>query len=208
MPEIQSAVRRDPEPGSGPRSAAHDAPPTRCLRGPVAHSVPRAAGPDALRRRNPPRRGSTTALPRFSGRSSARTWLLSIARRVVVDQIRHKQSRPRTQHGIDVEQVLESYRPVGGFEKMVEIRLLLDGLDEVTRNKRDTVIRQITELSEKYRANQFMVSCRGAAYNVRINVAAMDDKSPGEPLVADVVELVARTREFTAKATAAVEAAI
>ena len=36
----------------------------------------------------------------------------------------------------------------------------------------------------------------------------MDDKSPGEPLVADVVELVARTREFTAKATAAVEAAI
>ena len=27
------------------------------------------------------------ALPRFAGRSSARTWLLSIARRVVVDQI-------------------------------------------------------------------------------------------------------------------------
>src|SRR5688572_19229587 len=51
-------------------------------------------------------------------------------------------------------------------------------------------------------------ACRGAAYNVRINVAAMDDKSPGEPLVADVVELVARTSEFTARATAAVEAAI
>ena len=29
-----------------------------------------------------------SALPRFAGRSSARTWLLSIARRVVVDQIR------------------------------------------------------------------------------------------------------------------------
>ncbi|MGA5535836.1 sigma-70 family RNA polymerase sigma factor [Mycolicibacterium nivoides] len=50
-----------------------------------------------------------TALPRFSGRSSARTWLLSIARRVVVDQ-------------------------VGGFEKMVEIRLLLDGLDPDRRH--------------------------------------------------------------------------
>ena len=51
-------------------------------------------------------------------------------------------------------------------------------------------------------------ACRGAAYNVRINVAAMDDKSRGEPLVADVVELVARTSEFAAKATAAVEAAM
>ena len=51
-------------------------------------------------------------------------------------------------------------------------------------------------------------ACRGAAYNVRINIAAMDDRSLGEPLVADVVELVARTREFAAKATAAVEAAI
>ena len=34
------------------------------------------------------------ALPRFSGRSSARTWLLSIARRTAVDQIRYKQARP------------------------------------------------------------------------------------------------------------------
>ena len=33
---------------------------------------------------------------RFSGRSSARTWLLSIARRVVVDHIRYERSRPRT----------------------------------------------------------------------------------------------------------------
>ncbi|MCV7066857.1 RNA polymerase sigma factor SigC [Mycolicibacterium houstonense] len=75
-----------------------------------------------------------SALPRFGGRSSARTWLLSIARRVVVDQIRHKQSRPRTQPGVAVEQVLDSYRPVGGFEKMVEIRLLLDGLDADRRH--------------------------------------------------------------------------
>jgi glutamate formiminotransferase/formiminotetrahydrofolate cyclodeaminase len=51
-------------------------------------------------------------------------------------------------------------------------------------------------------------ACRGAAYNVRINIAAMDDKSAGGPLVADVVELVARTKELAAKATAAVEAAI
>lgn len=33
------------------------------------------------------------ALPRFAGRSSARTWLLSIARRVVVDKVRRNQAR-------------------------------------------------------------------------------------------------------------------
>lgn len=70
-----------------------------------------------------------TALPRFTGRSSARTWLLSIARRAVVDDIRRKQSRPRTQFALDVERVLDDYRPVRGFEDMVEVRMLLDGLD-------------------------------------------------------------------------------
>jgi formiminotetrahydrofolate cyclodeaminase len=51
-------------------------------------------------------------------------------------------------------------------------------------------------------------ACRGAAYNVRINVAALDDKSLGEALVAEAKELVARTGRFAAQATAAVEAAI
>jgi len=35
------------------------------------------------------------ALPSFAGRSSARTWLLSIARRVAADQIRRTMTRPR-----------------------------------------------------------------------------------------------------------------
>lgn len=35
------------------------------------------------------------ALSRFEGRSSARTWLLAIARRVIVDQVRHELARPR-----------------------------------------------------------------------------------------------------------------
>ncbi|MDN4517442.1 RNA polymerase sigma factor SigC [Mycolicibacterium austroafricanum] len=74
------------------------------------------------------------SLPRFSGRSSARTWLLSIARRVVVDQIRRNQARPRTQHTVDVDVILERHRPVQGFENLVEIRVLLDGLDEDRRH--------------------------------------------------------------------------
>ena len=51
-------------------------------------------------------------------------------------------------------------------------------------------------------------ACRGAAYNVRINVAALDDKSRGASFVAEAKELVARTSAFTAQATAAVEAAL
>ncbi|KDE97967.1 RNA polymerase sigma factor SigC [Mycolicibacterium aromaticivorans JS19b1 = JCM 16368] len=74
------------------------------------------------------------ALPRFSGRSSARTWLLSIARRVVVDQIRRNQARPRTTSAVDLEQVLDSRRSAGRFEDITEIRMLLDGLDTDRRN--------------------------------------------------------------------------
>ncbi|MDT0345398.1 sigma-70 family RNA polymerase sigma factor [Streptomyces litchfieldiae] len=33
-------------------------------------------------------------LPRFAGRSSARTWLFSIARRAVVDRVRYDKARP------------------------------------------------------------------------------------------------------------------
>ena len=35
------------------------------------------------------------ALPRFKARSSARTWLLSLARRAWVDSVRHDMARPR-----------------------------------------------------------------------------------------------------------------
>jgi glutamate formiminotransferase/formiminotetrahydrofolate cyclodeaminase len=51
-------------------------------------------------------------------------------------------------------------------------------------------------------------ACRGAAYNVRINVAALEDKSRGSSLAAEATELVARTASAAASATAAVEAAI
>jgi RNA polymerase sigma-70 factor, ECF subfamily len=74
------------------------------------------------------------ALPRFAGRSSARTWLLSIARRVVVDQIRRNQARPRSAAGVDVETLLDERQARGRFEEIVEIRMLLDGLDTDRRD--------------------------------------------------------------------------
>jgi RNA polymerase sigma-70 factor (ECF subfamily) len=38
------------------------------------------------------------ALPRFAGRSSARTWLLAIARRTCADGIRERRRRPSVEH--------------------------------------------------------------------------------------------------------------
>jgi RNA polymerase sigma-70 factor, ECF subfamily len=46
------------------------------------------------------------ALPRFAGRSCARTWLLSIARRVAADRVRQSMTRPRTTAVADWDTVL------------------------------------------------------------------------------------------------------
>lgn len=77
------------------------------------------------------------ALPRFAGRSSARTWLLAIARRVVVDQIRRNQARPRTTSQVDLEGLLSAAPAAARFEDVIEIRMLLDGLD---CDRRDSLI--------------------------------------------------------------------
>jgi RNA polymerase sigma-70 factor (ECF subfamily) len=74
------------------------------------------------------------ALPRFAGRSSARTWLLSIARRVVVDQIRRNQARPRKAAGADLEAMLDARPGAARFEDIIEIRMLLDALDSDRRD--------------------------------------------------------------------------
>lgn len=73
------------------------------------------------------------AIGRFSGRSSARTWLLAIARRVVADHIRYLQSRPRTAHGADPELLLDRYRPARGFEDVVEVTTMIGHLNAEQR---------------------------------------------------------------------------
>lgn len=49
-------------------------------------------------------------------------------------------------------------------------------------------------------------ACRGAAYNVRINVVGMPDKAQGEPLAKEAARLVASCATFAKRATTAVEA--
>lgn len=85
------------------------------------------------------------SLPRFSGRSTARTWLFSIARRVVVDQIRYETSRPRTTHVASLEDVVNQRGHQSRTENVVEIRLLLDGLEPQRREA--LVLTQVLGLS-------------------------------------------------------------
>ncbi|MBL1093380.1 MULTISPECIES: sigma-70 family RNA polymerase sigma factor [Streptomyces] len=72
-----------------------------------------------------------TGLPRFAGRSCARTWLLSIARRVVVDRYRSAAARPRIADVEDWQAVAEHRQPSGlpGFDDGLALSELLDALD-------------------------------------------------------------------------------
>jgi RNA polymerase sigma-70 factor (ECF subfamily) len=71
-----------------------------------------------------------TSLSRFTGQSSARTWLLAIARRVSVDQTRREMARPRISRRADWVAAADraaSHRQCG-HEDIVELNLLLGGL--------------------------------------------------------------------------------
>ncbi|WP_405796485.1 sigma-70 family RNA polymerase sigma factor [Streptomyces sp. NBC_01506] len=67
------------------------------------------------------------SLHRFEGRSSARTWLLSIARRSFVDSLRHAAARPVVADAVDWCAAAEKARPQGapGFEEGVVLAELL-----------------------------------------------------------------------------------
>lgn len=76
-----------------------------------------------------------SALPRFAARSSARTWLLSLARRVWVDNIRHDMARPRksaTEYG---EATADSASPENStaWAEWIDARALIDALPEDRR---------------------------------------------------------------------------
>lgn len=73
------------------------------------------------------------ALPRFAGRSSARTWLYAIARRVAADHIRAVGARPRVVAADDWEAAADLQGgPSRSFEDQIALRDLL-GRIEVER---------------------------------------------------------------------------
>ncbi|MFF3325547.1 sigma-70 family RNA polymerase sigma factor [Streptomyces sp. NPDC002889] len=67
------------------------------------------------------------SLHRFEGRSSARTWLLSIARRTVVDSLRYNAARPKVSDRDDWQSAAEQSQPRGlpGFEDGIALAELL-----------------------------------------------------------------------------------
>jgi RNA polymerase sigma-70 factor, ECF subfamily len=75
------------------------------------------------------------ALHRFEGRSSARTWLLSIARRAVVDSLRYAAARPRTSDTDDWQYAAERAQPRGlpGFDDGIALAELLALLPDERR---------------------------------------------------------------------------
>lgn len=74
------------------------------------------------------------ALAAFEGRSSARTWLLSIARRVVIDHLRATGARPRRADLADWQAVVERTQPPDGrIDETVVLTRLVDGLDDDRR---------------------------------------------------------------------------
>ncbi|EST19272.1 sigma-70 family RNA polymerase sigma factor [Streptomyces roseochromogenus] len=76
-----------------------------------------------------------SSLHRFEGRSSARAWLLSIARRAVIDSYRHAAARPRLSDVPDWQLAVESAQPRGlpGFDDGVALLDLLACLPDERR---------------------------------------------------------------------------
>lgn len=66
------------------------------------------------------------ALPRFAGRSSARTWLYAIARRVAADHFRYAATRPRTVDLADWQATADT--TPDRFDEQVVLRDLLEQL--------------------------------------------------------------------------------
>ncbi|WP_033341025.1 sigma-70 family RNA polymerase sigma factor [Catenuloplanes japonicus] len=73
------------------------------------------------------------ALPSFAARSSARTWLLAIARRVAADHIRALVSRPRTAALENWELAADATSPAADVADTVVLDHLLRGLDPERR---------------------------------------------------------------------------
>ena len=112
------------------------------------------------------------ALPAFAGRSSARTWLLSIARRVAADQVRRTITRPRTTAVEDWDTVV-SASPThrrSGFDEGVLLRELVAALEP---DRRDAfVLTQILGLD--YAATAEVCGCPIGTIRSRVARARED----------------------------------
>ncbi|MEU1299830.1 MULTISPECIES: sigma-70 family RNA polymerase sigma factor [Streptomyces] len=109
------------------------------------------------------------SLHRYEGRASARTWLLSIARRAVADSLRCAAVRPRIADAVDWQTAVERTQPCGlpGFDDGVA---LLDLLETLPRERRTAfVLTQVVGLSYEEAAG--FVGCPVGTVRSRVSRA-------------------------------------
>ncbi|MDK8811023.1 RNA polymerase sigma factor [Corynebacterium sp. MSK035] len=116
------------------------------------------------------------ALPRFAARSSARTWLLSLARRVWVDSVRHDSARPK-KSAVEVENAAEQFTTGESWSELADARVLLEQLPEERREA--LILTQV--LGYSYAEAAEIAGCRVGTIRSRVArarrdlVAALDD---------------------------------
>ncbi|KJY29414.1 sigma-70 family RNA polymerase sigma factor, partial [Streptomyces sp. NRRL S-495] len=135
------------------------------------------------------------SLPGFAGRSSARTWLLSIARRTVIDRYRNAAARPRCAALPDWQEAAERQgtTPAAGFEDGVALG---DLLDRVPAQRREAfVLTQVVGLS--YAEAAEVAGCPVGTVRSRVArareelIARLRAAEAGEPAPGAAAELAA-----------------
>ncbi|MFT3715800.1 MAG: sigma-70 family RNA polymerase sigma factor [Gordonia sp. (in: high G+C Gram-positive bacteria)] len=117
------------------------------------------------------------SLARFEGRSSATTWLLTIARRTVADHVRYEMSRPRREVWATDETLVALPAAGARHEGGVELRMLLDELPDDRREA--LVLTQILGLS--YAEAAAVADCPVGTIRSRVARARDDLQSAYRP---------------------------
>ncbi|PIM71190.1 RNA polymerase subunit sigma [Streptomyces sp. JV178] len=138
------------------------------------------------------------SLHRFEGRCSARTWLLSIARRAVTDSFRYAAARPRPADVPDWRLAVERAQPSGlpGFDDGIALADLLAALPDERREA--FVLTQVLELPYEDAAR--LTAC--PVGTVRSRVARARATLVELLMAAEVPRDPAESREPTALAAA------
>lgn len=110
-----------------------------------------------------------SALPRFAGRSTARTWLLSLARRVWVDSVRHDMARPRKSM-VEVETATANATTGNSWAELADARVLMEQLPEERREA--LILTQV--LGYSYAEAAEIAGCRVGTIRSRVARARAD----------------------------------
>ncbi|MBN9643751.1 RNA polymerase sigma factor [Corynebacterium sp. CCM 8862] len=110
-----------------------------------------------------------SALPRFAARSSARTWILSLARRVWVDNIRHDMARPR-KAATQYEDAAATAATSNSWADWVDARLIVEQLAPERREA--LILTQI--LGYTYEEAAKIAGCRTGTIRSRVARARAD----------------------------------